>query len=125
MKILIIPFLFLLAGCQLSVDEPLLVDLNDMDEIYEKILELSESKTCSNTSNWKFTAIGSKPCGGPTGYIAYSSEINEQDFLNLVDRYTQLQSEYNQQNKLVSDCMLVISPTRVICESGKPVFHYD
>ncbi|MBN3520311.1 hypothetical protein JYB62_09875 [Algoriphagus lutimaris] len=125
MKAFIILFLIFLGGCQLADEQPTQVDLNNMDEIYEKIIELSESKTCSNSSNWKFTAIGSKPCGGPIGYIAYSNEINEKEFLDLVERYTKLQAEYNQKNNMASDCMYVVSPTRVVCENGKPVFQYD
>lgn len=125
MKKLIIPLLFILGSCQLFEADPKEYALSELDELYKKIVSISESKTCSNSSNWKFTAIGSKACGGPTGYIAYSTEIDEKEFLDLVAQYTKLQNEYNVKNEIFSDCMYIVSPSGVICENGKPVFQYD
>ncbi|MEN2281378.1 hypothetical protein AAGF08_04505 [Algoriphagus sp. SE2] len=95
-----------------------------MEELYEKIISISESKTCSNSSQWKYTAIGSKPCGGPMGYIAYSSEINENEFLDLVAQYTNLQKEYNIKNNIGSDCYFESPPSGITCENGKAILVY-
>jgi hypothetical protein len=119
-----IPFLLLLGSCQLTEDDLKEYSLTELDELYEKIISISESKTCTNSSDWKFTAIGSKACGGPTGYIAYSTQINEREFLNLVNQYTELQEEYNQKNEIGSDCAFVSPPSGIICENGNPVFQY-
>lgn len=124
MKKYIIPFLLILSSCQLSEDDPKEYSLTEIDELYEKIISISESKTCTNSSDWKFTAIGSKACGGPTGYIAYSNQINESEFLNLVNQFTELQENYNRQNNIGSDCAFVSPPAGIICENGKPVLLY-
>jgi hypothetical protein len=35
-----------------------------------------------------FTSIGSKACGGPTGFVAYSLKLNTTEFLDKVKKYT-------------------------------------
>jgi hypothetical protein len=124
MKKRIFSLLLILGGCQLFEDNTKDYDLAELDKLYERIISLSESKTCSNSSEWQFTSIGSKACGGPTGYVAYSTEINESEFLELVKQYTELQAEYNRQNKKASDCSFLSPPAKVFCENGKPVFQY-
>ena len=124
MKKFIFPLLLLLSSCQLINEERETQEITDLEELYKKIVSISESKSCTNSSQWKFTAIGSKACGGPSGYIAYSSEINESEFLDLVAQYTKLQKEYNTKNNIGSDCSLVASPSSITCENGKPVFVY-
>jgi hypothetical protein len=39
--------------------------------------------------------IGSKACGGPTGFIAYSLKLNTTDFLDKVEKYTNSQKRFN------------------------------
>jgi hypothetical protein len=41
---------------------------------------LSTSKQCENSADWAFTSIGSKACGGPTGFVAYSLKLNTTEF---------------------------------------------
>lgn len=125
MKNLFILCFFILSSCQLSDSDKKAFDGTELEDLYAKIRALSESKSCENSNEWKITAIGSKACGGPTGYIAYSNRIDETEFLALVKQYTTLQEEYNIQNNIYSDCMYVVSPSEVVCENGKPVFLYD
>lgn len=54
----------------------------------------SESKVCNDPDNWSYTAIGSKACGGPKGYIAYSNEIDVDAFLNKVEDYNRTEAEF-------------------------------
>ncbi|MBN3582737.1 hypothetical protein JYB64_10115 [Algoriphagus aestuarii] len=124
MRKLIIPLLLIVSSCQLFESEQKENGLSELDELYAKIISLSESKTCTDSSEWKFTAIGKKACGGPIGYIAYSKGINEENFLDLVDQYTKLQEEYNEKNGAISDCSLEAPPSGISCENGKPVFFY-
>ena len=117
--------IFLAFGCE-SVDSgnPVVYP-SDMQEVYKEMVSLSESETCSDSKDWLFTAYGSKACGGPIGYIAYSTKIDQNYFLGLVDKFTKLQAEYNQKTGAVSDCALAVRPTRVSCENGKPKFIYS
>lgn len=115
-----IPFLLLLLsfGCEDS-EENQQFDMEQIVALGNEIIALSESVTCANSSEWKFTPMGSKPCGGPIKYIAYHISV-EPDFLKLVDQYTFQQQQYNLRNGVVSDCSLVLAPRSVICEGGKP-----
>lgn len=119
-----IPLIILLMSfsCEDSQDI-LVVDLEKLEELEKQILALSESIPCTNSAEWRFTAMGSKACGGPTKYIAYHQSV-EQDFLELVEEYTSLQVQYNRANNVVSDCMLAIPPRTVTCEGNKPVLVY-
>ena len=95
-----------------------------LDELHEEILVLSNQVTCTNANEWEITAIGAKACGGPTGYIAYSSQIDKIDFLDKVNRYTSLQDFYNQKWGVVSDCMFLTPPKGIECINGFPEFIY-
>ncbi len=94
-----------------------------LEELGKEIQALSESVPCTNSSEWRFTPMGSKACGGPIKYIAYHQSI-EKKFLDLVTQYTKLQAEYNQKNNVISDCMLVAPPRSVTCEGNKPILSY-
>ena len=91
---------------------------------YENIVSISESEDCLNSNDWLFTAIGNKACGGPTGFIAYSQNIDTVNFLNLVEDYTLAQKDYNQKWGIMSDCSVPPSPSSVKCENGFPVLIY-
>ena len=119
--------IFLMAGlmtsCELFGDEGKRYQLDELEQLEQEIIALSESVSCTSSEEWSFTPMGSKACGGPTRYIAYHQSI-ETSFLNLVEQYTDLQRVYNEKYNIVSDCMLVVAPRLVTCEGGKPVFVY-
>lgn len=91
---------------------------------YDKIISLSESNQCTNSEDWLITAIGAKACGGPTGFIAYSKNLDTVNFLNLVTAYTANQKTYNQKWGVISDCSIPPSPSSIKCENNLPVFVY-
>ncbi|OYX24197.1 MAG: hypothetical protein B7Z16_00910 [Algoriphagus sp. 32-45-6] len=116
-------FLFLLtASFSCENNENIITD-QDLVELEREIIALSESVSCTNSSEWEFTAMGSKACGGPTRYIAFHQSVSD-EFLDLVSQFTRLQEEYNLRYHVVSDCMLVAPPRSVTCEAGKPVLVY-
>jgi hypothetical protein len=110
-----------LSSCELFDDKTKTYELEEIQELYNEIVALSESVTCANSAEWKITPMGSKACGGPARYIAYHQSV-ESRFLDLVTQYTKLQTEYNIKNNIVSDCALVAEPRGLVCENGKPVF---
>ncbi len=111
------------VSCELSTTEPLLITAEELLNYQTEIIQLSESVPCTNATKWKFTPMGSKACGGPSRYIAYHQSI-EREFLNLVERFTALQKAYNEQNDVVSDCMLVGPPRTIQCEANKAILVY-
>ena len=95
-----------------------------LEEMLTEIEDLAASKDCEDASAWTFTAYGSKACGGPVGYIAYSTHIDTESFLNLVEEHRIAQDEFNEKWGIISDCSAPQEPEAVICEDGNPVFVY-
>jgi hypothetical protein len=122
-RIAIFLIALLVASCELSTNEPLLITAEELFNYQTEIIKLSESVTCTNASEWKFTPMGSKACGGPARYIAYHQSV-EREFLDLVERFTALQKAYNEQNNVLSDCMLVGPPRTIQCEANKAILVY-
>ncbi|GGG77381.1 hypothetical protein GCM10007415_06630 [Parapedobacter pyrenivorans] len=96
-----------------------------LEKLYQEIDSLAALHACEDRGEWRFTAIGEKACGGPAGYIAYAAESDTAAFLNKVATYTTFQRTYNKKWNVVSDCMFVVAPNRVVCEDGKPKLVWD
>ena len=100
-------------------------DKVELDRLLTKLRTLAESSTCAGENHeLKYIAIGSKGCGGPTGYLGYTSSINVKELEQLAERYTNLQKEYNRKWEIISDCMYHMPPKSVTCENGKPKLIY-
>jgi hypothetical protein len=111
------------VSCELATTEPILVTSEELLSAQAEIIRLAESVPCTNASEWKFTPMGSKACGGPARYLAYHQSV-ERELLDLVERFTSLQKAYNEKNNVLSDCMLVGPPRSVQCEANKAVLVY-
>lgn len=85
-----------------------------------KEIEVMASLPCSDVSTWKFAPIGSKPCGGPTSYIAYPV-IREKEILAKIEAFTAKQKAFNEKYQLMSDCRMIMPPTEIKCVDGKAV----
>ena len=85
---------------------------------------LSESETCTNPLDCTYTPFGSKPCGGPWSYIAYSNNIDLVNFLNLVEEFRLEEEAYNIKWGAISDCSLAPEPSEVDCQDGLAVLVY-
>lgn len=96
-------------------------DRKALEEQFATIRELANSNECVDAANWKIAAYGSKACGGPQGHLAYSKEIDEDYFLELLADYKQAERAYNEKYNIVSDCMVVAKPETIVCEEGKAV----
>lgn len=96
-----------------------------IDELFRTIEDMANSVDCVNAEEWLFTPFGSKACGGPVGYIAYSSSIDTVAFLQFVEDHRAQQQAFNEKWNIMSDCSSPLEPTGVVCENGNPVFTYD
>jgi len=83
------------------------------------------SAACVDPDDWKITPVGSKPCGGPIAYKAYSSQMDTVAFLQEVKRFTEKQRAFNKEWDVASDCALVQMPVDVRCVNGKPQLIYS
>ena len=117
-------FLFLVSCSNDDIDLSRTQEQEALDEMFIDIVEQAMNDDCDNDENWSFTAIGSKACGGPSGFIIYSSTINTEYFLNEVSTYTQKEAGFNEKWKIVSDCSTPRIPSAVGCVNGIPELVY-
>lgn len=110
-------------SCELSTTEPLVITAEELVAAQAEIIRLAESVPCTNASEWKFTPMGNKACGGPARYIAYHQSV-ERELLDLVEQFTIAQKAYNETNNVLSDCLLVGPPRTIQCEANKAVLVY-
>lgn len=88
--------------------------------MYAEIQAMAETSTCNGNQELKYIAVGSKACGGPFAYLAYSASIDMYSFERLVAQYNQYQGNYNKKWNVASDCTLLMPPKGITCENGKP-----
>jgi hypothetical protein len=99
-------------------------DHRELMALFDEIQNLAYTVSCDDAANWTFTAYGSKACGGPQGYIAYSSKINTVEFLKKIEFYTTAEKEFNIKWGIVSDCSIVNQPKEVVCNNGYSTLIY-
>ncbi|MDP2058519.1 MAG: hypothetical protein U1C58_02945 [Flavobacteriaceae bacterium] len=109
-----------LAGCEsdtsgLSQEQ----DQSMLNLKLTEIVNLAESVICEDSSDWTFTGIGGKACGGPTGYIAYSTTINVENFLLMVEDFNAAEANFNKKWGIISDCSTPAQPIDIDCINGK------
>ncbi len=77
----------------------------------QQIQTIIGDASCENPSQCRVLPIGSRPCGGPAKYIAYSilnTDVKRLKVLAQQHRVTQRQ--INRIKKLVSTCEMVLQP---------------
>lgn len=99
-------------------------EAQNLNQLFSEIESLATSENCEDSVEWVFTSYGSKACGGPVGFIAYSQKIDTELFLKKIDQHRIAQKKFNQKWGIVSDCSVPPQPSGVICENGNPVFEY-
>lgn len=92
----------------------------NMAVLIKEIDLIISKESCNDVAEWKFTPIGSKPCGGPSSYIAYPIKM-EEEVLTKVINFTAMQSAFNLKYGLMSDCAMVPEPAGIKCVDGKAV----
>ncbi|WP_111308380.1 hypothetical protein [Confluentibacter sediminis] len=99
-------------------------DHQDLMNLFNEITTLSNSISCIDSNNWSFTSYGTKACGGPQGFIAYSNEIDTVEFLKKIEAYNLAEKQYNIKWSIFSTCDVPKQPTSIECQNGYPIFKY-
>ncbi len=100
-----------------------LLQQSDREKLSAMIKEIESEigkEKCTDETLWRISPIGSKPCGGPSSFIAYPVKI-ENEILLKIKNFTDAQSAFNKKYGLVSDCAVVPAPSGIRCEGGKLV----
>ncbi|VXD11476.1 hypothetical protein [Marinoscillum sp. 108] len=123
MKNLLYLLVFAVLGC--TDDQPSQEsDQANLDRLWSEIHAMAESVTCTSAEEWDFSAVGSKACGGPVKFLAYSETIDTVKFLSLVSEHRDAQEAFNIKWGIFSDCSTPQEPSGVACEEGEPVLQY-
>jgi hypothetical protein len=100
-------------GSAQTSDEEALVSL------HQEIMALIGEPRCENIVHCRLLALGSRPCGGPAEYLAYSSIVGRRDVLEAkAYEYGFLQEEVNRTRKVSGNCTVLDKP-RLACTNGR------
>lgn len=123
-------FLFLLFTSLMATqcDDEL---VSNQDEEYQSLLEFKQTieemvslSVCNENTTCKYIAFGSKPCGGPWGYLVYSTSINTGNLEDLIENYNQQELDFNTKWGIVSDCSVNNPPSSLTCENNTCIANY-
>lgn len=74
---------------------------------------------CDGPQQCRTIAVGAKPCGGPEGYLAWSSKrTNEQRLKSLVEQHAAARKEENERSGILSTCVFETDPGAT-CQAGR------
>lgn len=125
-------FLPLLAICLLSMafqceDDANVTKEQEQQELValkQTIENLAETSVCNENTQCKFIAFGSKPCGGPWGFLIYSTSIDFENLETLVEEYNQKEADFNTKYGIISDCSAIMPPSGLTCENNTCIAIY-
>lgn len=107
-----------LLGCGRRTRGPIVSD-NSLKNRLADIHALIESGNCNTGDQCRYMAYGKKACGGPSGYLIFSGNIDEVKLKKLVNDYTIAEDIYNKENQITSDCSIPNPPQKMKCDGGK------
>lgn len=80
-------------------------------DLRAEILRLIGTASCRDDSQCRALPLGSKPCGGPEGYVAWSTATTDARQLEaLAAHYKGAREARNRRLGLMSDCAVVPEP---------------
>jgi hypothetical protein len=116
-----IVILFLvLQSCQNTITDETttVITTEQLTTKRQEIINYINSFSCSETSGCSSIGIGAKPCGGPREFLPYPNNINISALQIKVAEYKKMEEAYNLQIGAISDCSVIIAPTKIGCVNG-------
>ncbi|WP_396602721.1 hypothetical protein [Algibacter sp. R77976] len=105
-------------------------DITQEDESAEleilrlKIETLAKTSICNEEFECKYIGFGSKPCGGASGYLIYSTSIDTEKLESLVLNFNQKHAAFNTKWGIISNCTVTDPPVEINCENNTCVAVY-
>lgn len=96
----------------------------ELENFRLEIEDIASASICNEAFECKYIGFGSKPCGGYSGYLIYSTSVDINKLENLVLSYNKQHANYNAKWGIASDCSIVNPPTSIICENNACVAIY-
>ncbi len=76
--------------------------------------------SCTSDAQCRTIAVGAKPCGGPSSYLAWSTAVSQEARLSALARdHAQAAKDENLRTGRMSDCALVTDPGAVCSPAGR------
>ena len=119
--LILFAFISLFASCEQLASTQEQVTREELEKQRQLIDELVAAAGCNEAAQCRFIGIGSKACGGPQGYLIYSSNVDEEKLKKMVERYNATEAAYNEQNGIMSDCSIPAEPQQLDCAEGNCV----
>ena len=89
--------------------------------IKKEVESMRGNAVCVNRSECRAIGYGAKPCGGPSGYLVYSTRDTSAALLeSKVREFNAVVRELNVRRAAVSDCLFVSQPS-VTCAQNRCV----
>jgi hypothetical protein len=108
-----------LASCAQTPPAPPAPTETESARLGRELRELIGSAACSADTQCRSLAVGAKACGGPAGYLAWSTEGTDATRLAaLAARQAQAQRRENEASGMRSNCALVTDPGAA-CVAGR------
>jgi hypothetical protein len=113
MRLLISLSLLVLAGCAARTDAA-----DAPGATLQQIQALIGNAACTDSSQCRTVAVGARACGGPQGYLAWSTLQTDGDALStLAERYKAERQAQIKEKGEISDCRFLADPGAT-CRSG-------
>ncbi|MEO8773494.1 MAG: hypothetical protein ABI263_06475 [Gelidibacter sp.] len=98
--------------------------MSQLSAMEMSIQNLADTSVCNENFECRSVALGSKPCGGPWGYLVYSTSIDTLKLNTLVEKYNQFEAKINEECERFSDCAMVNPPERLECQNNRCIAVY-
>ena len=93
-------------------------DEQALKAVRSEIVSLIGEPRCANLVHCRVLALGARPCGGPSEYLAYSSLTANRETLEAkAYEYSFLEEEVNRSKTTIGSCE-VLPPPRATCVDG-------
>jgi len=93
-------------------------DQEALKNMRDEIGRLIGDPRCVNLVHCRVLSLGSRPCGGASEYLAYSSTTGNREVLEAkAYEYTFLEEEVNRKSSTMGTCQALSEP-RVACTRG-------
>jgi len=94
-------------------------DEQALKAVRSEIVNLIGEPRCANLVHCRVLALGARPCGGPSEYLAFSSLTANRETLEAkAYEYTFLEEEVNRSKTALGSCEVLPAP-RATCVDGR------
>lgn len=116
----------LVLGCMdTDMSDPEAAARAEVDAKAAPAIALANSGSCVSKGSCRMIGFGTKPCGGPWGYLIYSNTIDTVQLATLVQEYNDAEARYNRDWSVTSDCSIARRPDSLACVNGKCLGYFN